>query len=168
MTLLELLPSLHHAATPRLDRSIWPLTTNVDELGRLCVGGVPLTEVADEFRTPTYVLDEADFRQRIRRYRATLPGVDVVYAGKSLLTTAVAHWVAEEGVGLDVCSGGELAIALAGARIRRGSSCTATPKRPTNCMTRPPSGWAASWWIRRLRSRSWRGGCAAVSRCSSA
>ena len=113
MTLLELLPSLHQAATPRLDRSIWPLTTHVDE-GRLCVGGVALTEVADEFRTPTYVVDEEDFRQRIRRYRATLPGVEVVYAGKSLLTTAVAHWVAEEGIGLDVCSGGELAIALAG------------------------------------------------------
>jgi diaminopimelate decarboxylase len=113
MTLLELLPSLHQAATPRLDRSIWPLTTHVDE-GRLCIGAVPLTEVADEFRTPTYVLDEADFRQRIRRYRATLPGVEVVYAGKSLLTTAVAHWVAEEGIGMDVCSGGELATALAG------------------------------------------------------
>src|SRR5271157_2179488 len=113
MTLLELLPSLHQAATPRLDRSIWPLTTHVDE-GRLCVGGVALTEVADEFRTPTYVVDEEDFRQRIRRYRATLPGIEVVYAGKSLLTTAVAHWVAEEGIGLDVCSGGELAIALAG------------------------------------------------------
>ncbi len=110
---LEILPSLRRAATPRIDRAIWPLTASVDELGRLCVGGVPLTEVADEFRTPTYVLDEADVRHRIRRYRAALPGVDVVYAGKALLTTAVAHWVAEEGLGLDVCSGGELATALA-------------------------------------------------------
>ncbi|HUO40975.1 MAG TPA: diaminopimelate decarboxylase [Mycobacterium sp.] len=114
MTLLELLPSLQHAALPRLDRAVWPLSTQVDELGRLCVGGVALTEVADEFRTPTYVLDENDFRQRIRCYRATLPGVQVVYAAKSLLSTAVAHWVAQEGVGLEVCSGGELAVALAG------------------------------------------------------
>ena len=114
MTLLEMLPSLRRAATPRIDRAIWPLTTSVDEVGRLCVGGVPLTEVAAEYRTPTYVLDEADFRYRMRRYRSALPGVDVVYAGKSLLTVAVARWVAEEGLGLDVCSGGELATALAG------------------------------------------------------
>ena len=114
MTLFELSPSLQHAVTPRIDRAIWPLTTQVDEFGRLCVGGVALTEVADEFRTPTYVLDEADFRHRIRRYRAALPDVDLVYAGKSLLTTTVVRWVAEEGLGLDVCSGGELATALAG------------------------------------------------------
>jgi diaminopimelate decarboxylase len=113
MTLLELSP-LHPAETPRLDRSVWPLTTHVDELGRLGVGGVALAEVADEFGTPTYVLDETDFKERIRRYRAALPGVDVVYAGKSLLTTTVAHWVALEGIGLNVCSGGELAVALAG------------------------------------------------------
>jgi len=100
-------------------RQYWPWrrqegVNGVDELGRLCVGGVALTDIADEFRTPAYVLDEADFRHRIRHYRATLPGVDVVYAGKSLLATAVARWVAEEGLGLDVCSGGELATALAG------------------------------------------------------
>jgi diaminopimelate decarboxylase len=113
VTLFELLPSLQHAVTPRIDRAIWPLTTHVDEMGRLCVGDVALTEVADEFRTPTYVIDEADFRHRIRRYRAALPDVEVVYAGKSLLTTAVAHWVTQEGLGLDVCSSGELTTALA-------------------------------------------------------
>ena len=112
MTLFEILPSLRHAATPRIDRAIWPLTTHVDELGRLCVGEMALTEVADEFGTPTYVIDEADFRHRIRRYRAALPEARLVYAGKALLTTAVARWVAEEGAGLGVCSGGELATAL--------------------------------------------------------
>jgi diaminopimelate decarboxylase len=114
MTLFEILPSLQHAATPRIDRAIWPLSTRTDELGRLCVGDVPLTEVAHQFRTPTYVIDEDDFRHRIRRYRAALPGVRIAYAGKSLLTTAIARWVADEGLGLDVCSGGELATALAG------------------------------------------------------
>ncbi len=112
MTLFEILPSLRHAATPRIDRAIWPLTTHVDELGRLCVGGMALTDVADEFGTPTYVIDEADFRHRIRRFRAALPEAHLVYAGKALLTTAVAQWVAEEGAGLGVCSGGELATAL--------------------------------------------------------
>ena len=113
MTLFEMLPSLQRAASPRIDRAIWPLTSHVDEGGRLCVGGVALTDVADEFRTPAYVLDEADFRHRIRRYRAVMPDVDLVYAAKSLLSIAVARWVSEEGLGLDVCSGGELATALA-------------------------------------------------------
>jgi diaminopimelate decarboxylase len=112
MTLFEILPSLRHAATPRIDRAIWPLTTHVDELGRLCVGEVALTDVADEFGTPTYIIDEADFRHRIRRYRAALPEARLVYAGKALLTTAIAQWVAEEGSGLGVCSRGELATAL--------------------------------------------------------
>jgi diaminopimelate decarboxylase len=71
-----------------------------------------LTEVADESGTPTYVIDETDFRHRIRRYSAALPEARLVYAGKALLTTAVAQWVAEEGKGLGVYSPGELATAL--------------------------------------------------------
>jgi diaminopimelate decarboxylase len=114
MTLLDFVPSLHHAAKSRIDPAIWPVTARVDERGRLCVGDVPLTDIADEFRTPAYVLDEEDFRYRARRYRKALHDIEIVYAGKSLLTTAVARWVSEEGLGLDVCSGGELATALAG------------------------------------------------------
>ncbi|OMC42663.1 diaminopimelate decarboxylase [Mycobacterium sp. IS-2888] len=114
MTLIDILPSLGHAAPVRFDPAIWPVTTRSDEEGRLCVGGVALTDIADEFHTPAYVIDEADFRHRARRYRKALRGVGVVYAGKSLLTTAVARWAREEGLGVDVCSGGELAVALAG------------------------------------------------------
>ncbi|MCV7103278.1 diaminopimelate decarboxylase [Mycobacterium palustre] len=114
MTLLDMLPSLGQAAPRRFDSRIWPVTTQSDEQGRLCVGGVPLADIADEFGTPTYVVDEADFRHRARRYRRALRGIDVIYAGKSLLTTAVARWAREEGLGVDVCSGGELAVALAG------------------------------------------------------
>jgi diaminopimelate decarboxylase len=113
MTLFEIVPSLQRAVTPRIDRAVWPVTTHVDELGRLCVGGVRLTEVAGQFRTPTYVIDETDFRYRICRYRRALPHVRIVYAGKALLTTALARWVTDEGLGLNVCSGGELATALA-------------------------------------------------------
>ncbi|GAA4540175.1 diaminopimelate decarboxylase [Mycobacterium paraffinicum] len=114
MTLLDILPSLGHAAPPRFDPAIWPITAHPDEEGRLSVGGVPLADIADEFGTPAYVLDETDFRRRARRYRKALRGIQVVYAGKSLLTTAVARWVREEGLGIDVCSSGELAVALAG------------------------------------------------------
>jgi diaminopimelate decarboxylase len=117
MTLTDVLPSIGYAAPPRFHPAIWPRTAHADEEGRLCIGEVPLTEIADEFRTPTYVIDEADFRYRARCYRARLRGArntEVVYAGKSLLTIAVARWAREEGLGIDVCSAGELAIALAG------------------------------------------------------
>jgi diaminopimelate decarboxylase len=114
MTLIDILPSIGKAAPRRFDSAIWPATTRSDEEGRLCIGGVPLTDIADEFGTPTYVIDEADFRKRARRYRKALREAEVVYAGKSLLTTAVARWAREEGLGIDVCSSGELAVALAG------------------------------------------------------
>jgi len=114
---MDILPSLGQAAPPRFDPAIWPITAHPDEEGRLCVGGVPLADIADEFHTPAYVIDENDFRNRARRYRKALRGsngFEVVYAGKSLLTTAVARWAREEGLGVDVCSSGELAVALAG------------------------------------------------------
>jgi diaminopimelate decarboxylase len=114
MTLLDMLPSMGKAAPRRVDPAIWPLTMRCDEEGRLCVAEVPLTDIANEFGTPTYVIDESDFRHRARSYRKALRDVEVVYAGKSLLTTAVARWVREEGLGIDVCSPGELAVALAG------------------------------------------------------
>ncbi|OJZ72633.1 diaminopimelate decarboxylase [Mycobacterium paraffinicum] len=114
MTLLDIFPSLGHAAPPRFDPAIWPITAHPDEQGGLCIGDVPLADIADEFGTPAYVIDETDFRSRARRYRKSLRGVQVVYAGKSLLTTAVARWARDEGLGIDVCSAGELAVALAG------------------------------------------------------
>jgi diaminopimelate decarboxylase len=114
MTLPDVLPSIGYAAPPRFHPAIWPLTACSDEEGRLCIGDVPLTDIAGEFRTPTYVIDEADFRYRARRYRMALREAEVVYAGKSLLTITVARWAREEGLGVEVCSAGELAIALAG------------------------------------------------------
>ncbi|BBX63980.1 diaminopimelate decarboxylase [Mycobacterium saskatchewanense] len=113
MTLFELLPSLRHGLNPHLDRAIWPLSAYVDASGRLCVGGVPTTEIADTFGTPAHVVDEEDFRARIRCYRAALPDAEVIYAGKALLSVAVAGWAAAEGAGVNVCSAGELATALA-------------------------------------------------------
>jgi len=112
MTLPDVLPSIGYAAPPRFHPAIWPLTARSDDEGRLCIGDVPLTDVADEFHTPAYVIDEADFRSRARRYRKALRHSEVVYAGKSLLTVAVARWAREEGLGLDVCSIGELTAAI--------------------------------------------------------
>ena len=113
MTLFELRPSRRHGLHPHFDRAIWPLSADVDDLGRLCVGGLAVTEIAAEFGTPAYVVDEEDFRARLRFYRTALPGVELVYAAKALLSTAVAEWAATEGAGLHVCSAGELATVLA-------------------------------------------------------
>jgi diaminopimelate decarboxylase len=114
MALFELLPSPRHGLNAHLDRAIWPLSAYVDERGRLCVGGMAATELAAKFGTPAYVVDEEDFRTRIRGYRAALPAVEVAYAGRALLSAAVAGWAAAEGAGVEVCSGGELATALTG------------------------------------------------------
>ena len=79
--------------------------------GVLEVGGVRLTDLVAEHGSPAYVLDEADFRARARAFRDGFAGCDVYYAGKAFLCTTVARWIAEEGLSLDVCSGGELAVA---------------------------------------------------------
>ena len=81
--------------------------------GGLEVGGRRrCRDLVAEHGTPAYVLDEADFRARARAFRDAFAGYDVFYAGKAFLCTTVARWVAEEGLCLDVCSGGELTVAL--------------------------------------------------------
>ncbi|MGH3354532.1 MAG: diaminopimelate decarboxylase [Nocardioidaceae bacterium] len=95
-----------------MDPAIWSGTAGRRQDGVLEIGGVALTDLANEFGTPTYVLDEADFRSRARAYRDAFAGFDVFYAGKAFLSTAVVRWALDEGLCLDVCSGGELALAL--------------------------------------------------------
>ncbi|MGW8380844.1 diaminopimelate decarboxylase [Streptomyces sp. ODS28] len=95
------------------DLSLWPGSTLRAPDGELLVGGVPLTELAGRFGTPCYVLDEDEVRGRCRAYRDAFPDAEVLYAAKAFLCRAVARWVAEEGLGLDVCSAGELAAATA-------------------------------------------------------
>jgi diaminopimelate decarboxylase len=65
-----------------------------------------------EHGTPVFLLDEADLRRRCRDYREAFGGAMVFYAAKAFLCAAVARWVQEEGLGLDVCTGGELAVAV--------------------------------------------------------
>ncbi|OBI38396.1 diaminopimelate decarboxylase [Mycobacterium sp. E2238] len=113
MTLFELLPSVRHGFNPHLDRAVWPLSAYVDDLGRLCVGDVAADDIAAEYGTPTHMVDEEDFRARIRCYRATLPDAELIYGGKALLSVDVARWAADEGAGVNVSSAAELATALA-------------------------------------------------------
>ena len=95
-----------------LEPVVWPAGATRDEAGVLTVAGVDVRELAAQFGTPAYVLDEDDFRGRCRSWRDAFSGADVYYAGKAFLCTAIARWVAEEGLSLDVCTGGELAVAL--------------------------------------------------------
>ncbi len=97
-----------------IDAALWPRGTTRDEQGRIVVGGCALTDVAAEHGTPTYLIDEADFRARAAEFRDSFAGWGVYYAGKALLTRTIARWVAEEGLGLDVTTMGEMRLALAG------------------------------------------------------
>src|SRR6185312_3147116 len=95
---------------------LWARTVRRNDDGALEVGGVDVLELAAEHGTPAYVLDEADFRARAVEFRDAFAdlcgGADVYYAGKAFLCTQVARWVAADGLNLDTCSGGELAVAL--------------------------------------------------------
>jgi diaminopimelate decarboxylase len=91
---------------------LWSSTARKRDDGVLEVGGVALTDLVAEHGSPAYVLDEADFRSRARTFRQAFAAYDVYYAGKAFLCSTVARWIADEGLCLDVCSTGELAVAL--------------------------------------------------------
>ncbi|AVM65585.1 MULTISPECIES: diaminopimelate decarboxylase [Dietzia] len=93
--------------------SVWPRGARRRDDGVVEIAGVPVTDLAAEFGTPLFVIDEDDFRSRCREMAGAFGGADRVhYASKAFLTTETARWVAEEGLSLDVASGGELAVAL--------------------------------------------------------
>ena len=79
-----------------------------------------VTDLATQFGTPAYIVDEADFRARAAEFVQTYNeifedlcgGADVYYAGKAFLCTEIARWIRDDGLFLDVCSGGELAVAI--------------------------------------------------------
>ena len=93
------------------DLSLLPASAAVDGSGRVSVAGVPLSDVAAEFGTPCYVYDEDEIRARCREYVARF-GAGAAYASKAFLCTAMARLVDEEGMHLDVATGGELYVAL--------------------------------------------------------
>ena len=97
-----------------LEPALWSSGVARTDDGELSVAGLGVRQIAEQAGTPAYVVDEQDFRQRARAFRDAFAGWHVYYAGKSFLTRSVARWIQEEGLHLDVCSGGELAVALAG------------------------------------------------------
>lgn len=101
--------------------AVWPRAADRDENGMLQIAGVGVDDLRERFGTPLYVLDEAEVRARAREARDAFGSAAerhgtrarVYYAGKAFLSTEVARWVSEEGLAVDVCTGGELAVALA-------------------------------------------------------
>src|SRR5690348_1299487 len=97
---------------------LWAGTVRRNGAGALEVGGVDVRDLAAEHGTPAYVLDEADFRSRAVAFRDAFQhafvdlcgGADVYYACKAFLCTEVARWLAQDGLRMDACSGGELAV----------------------------------------------------------
>ena len=87
--------------------------------GELVIGGCRASALAKEFGTPLFVIDEIDFKSRIIGWKNALnsnfgeSAGEVYYASKSFVSVEVAKWIAEAGIGIDVCTGGELAVALA-------------------------------------------------------
>jgi diaminopimelate decarboxylase len=110
-------PDDPNALAPR----VWPDGAHRDDRGRLVVGGVDTVELAARFGTPLYVVDEADARGRAARMKAAFEAaaasvgtdVTVYYAGKAFLSGEIVRWMTAAGLSIDVCTGGELAVALA-------------------------------------------------------
>ncbi|HVQ99017.1 MAG TPA: diaminopimelate decarboxylase [Mycobacterium sp.] len=93
--------------------NVWPRSTARGDDGVVSIGGIALTDLAHEYGTPLFVIDEDDFRSRCRDIADAFGGgQNVHYAAKAFLCTEVARWIDQEGLSLDVCSGGELAVAL--------------------------------------------------------
>jgi diaminopimelate decarboxylase len=95
--------------------SLFPLTREVDNNGHLHIGGCDCVELAKKFGTPLYVFDEATLRSKCQEFRTEFAerysNTLVIYAAKAFLNRALAIILKEEGLGLDVVSGGELSVA---------------------------------------------------------
>ena len=95
-------------------------SSNVLTGKELSISGISATALAQEFATPAFIMDEADFRTRAISWDDALKSAfgehagTVYYAAKAFLCTEVARWIKDIGIGIDVCTGGELAVALAG------------------------------------------------------
>ena len=97
--------------------SLFPVTALVNERDHLSLGGCDAVDLAAEFGTPLYVFDEKTLRGMCREFvgefQSRYPDTRVVYASKAFTNPAIARLIADEGLGLDVVSGGELAVAEA-------------------------------------------------------
>lgn len=93
--------------------NVWPRNAVRGDDGVVRIAGVAVTDLAQQYGTPLFVIDEDDFRSRCREIAEAFGGGDNVhYAAKAFLCSEIACWIDQEGLGLDVATGGELAVAL--------------------------------------------------------
>jgi diaminopimelate decarboxylase len=92
---------------------VFPDTAEVSPAGHLLVGGCDVTTLADEHGTPLILFDRATLANRAAAFAQAVPPENVLYAGKAFCCVAVCEILRDLGLGLDVCTGGELATALA-------------------------------------------------------
>jgi len=109
-------PPPHQAAQPHqlsaLPFGLLPDNSTADDQGRLLIGGVDVVDLATRFGTPLFVYDEAHLRARCREAREVFGDGGAIYATKAFLCRAMARLVHEEGLRLDVATGGEMHVAL--------------------------------------------------------
>ena len=95
--------------------ALFPLAAEVSNQGHLVIGGCDVIDLVNEFGTPLYLFDESTLRHKCREFKDEFckyyPDTLVIYASKAFLNRALALIFKEEGLGLDVVSGGELSIA---------------------------------------------------------
>ena len=104
-----------------LAAGVWPASAGRDDDGQIAIAGVGVSDLVRAHGTPLLVIDEEEVRARARSFRSAFDeaagehgtSARVYYAGKAFLSTAVARWVTEEGLNVDVCTRGELEVALA-------------------------------------------------------
>ena len=95
-----------------LPAAVWPRHARRADDGAVALAGIDVRTLAEQYGTPLFVVDEDDFRARCAEHaRAYGDPALVHYASKAFLCTEIARWVADEGLGLDVCTEGELATA---------------------------------------------------------
>jgi diaminopimelate decarboxylase len=113
----DLLPEHSPGAPPDSDAlasHVWPRGARRDSrTGEILLHDLPVTSLREAYGTPAMLMDEAEFRGRARDFATAFGDAEVYYAAKAFLSKAVARWVAEEGLRLDVSSGGEMSVALA-------------------------------------------------------
>ena len=97
---------------------MFPDTSSIDEQGHLVIGGCSVVDLASEYGTPLYLIDEETVRNRCRTFREELkqryPDSLVLYGSKAFSNIALTRIIVEEGLGIDVVSGGEVEVAKAG------------------------------------------------------
>ncbi|WP_020109033.1 diaminopimelate decarboxylase [Nocardia sp. 348MFTsu5.1] len=97
----------------QLPAHVYPQGTDRDSNDVARIGGIPVTELAEKYDTPLFVINEDDFRARCAEMAKAFGSAEHVhYASKAFLSSEIARWVQSEGLSLDVCSSGELTVAL--------------------------------------------------------